>query len=217
MNLQSTIGLCAGVAACVLATTTSAAPFLKVDFGNSTNSNFEPGFNAQTRNVLTHTTSLGDVTVDSFFEQGNFDRNASGGVNNLLYRDFLFTNFADDIIITLSGPGIAASTDYELTLYSYDSVESRTTTFAPAAGTAGPSLTPKVRTGGDVPDTLDEFAVTGIYTSDSSGVLTIQLVGGRTVINGLEISETTVIPEPSSLALAALGLGAMVARRRRRS
>ncbi len=40
-----------------------------------------------------------------------------------LYNDFVFKNgiSSESLTLTLSGPGIAANTKYELTFYSYDS------------------------------------------------------------------------------------------------
>ena len=196
----------------VSATSLHAAA-LMVDFGTG-GSPVETGYSQQSTNSVTHSTVLGNIDLVVTSAQGVFDRGASGGVNNDLYRDFYFTNNAADIVLTLSGAGIAANTDYILTFYSYDSNESRVTEFTAISGTIGPSLTPKVNdgVGGDVPDTLDEFASTGTYTSNGSGQLVIQLVGGRTVVNGLELD---VVPEPSSVLL--VGLSSLFLIRRARA
>ncbi len=119
-----------------------AAPILAVDFQHSTNGSpgvTQAGFQAFEQDVLNSTsdtrtfgTSEGnvDVTISGKYtpSDGLFVR---GGVTNGggltfadLYNDFAFDNTLNgdghNMQLTLSGVGISANTDYELTFYSYE-------------------------------------------------------------------------------------------------
>ena len=198
---------CALVSALTLGVAqTSDAALLSVDFGTSANNVVESGFVGQNGTPATH----GSITVTSTGQQGFFDRLASGGTNNALYRDFIFDNNSNGFTLTLSGAGIAASTDYVLTFYAFDKFDgSRATTINGTAGTTGPALGPV--SGTTDPSSLDDYAVSGTYTSDVSGNLTFALTGPRTVLNGFVLD----VPEPSSL-FALLGLGGLLIAPRRR-
>ena len=196
----------------------NAATILAIDFNNGS-SPTETGFIGQNSSGINHTTTAGDITVNFSGQQGTFDRGASGGTNNDFYRDFIFDNFNDspDMTLTLSGLGIAASTAYEMTFYAYDSGDAtRKTGFAGISGTTGTTLGPVISQDTGVPDSLDEYAVTGTFTSDNSGSLTFGIDGlpnggERTVLNGFSIA---AIPEPSAALLGGLGLLALLRRRR---
>ncbi|MFK7849814.1 MAG: PEP-CTERM sorting domain-containing protein [Akkermansiaceae bacterium] len=214
----------AAIAGLTLTATSADAALLAVDFNRDSGSLTESGFLAQDTSGISHTTTAGNILVTFTGQQGDFDRGASGGTNNSLYRDFIFDNNggSPDITITLSGAGIAASSDYIMTFYAYDSGDSsRRTGIIGINGTTGPTLGPVVSQGTGVPDSLDEYAVTGTFTSDGVGNLTFGidgLPGGneRTVINGFQLDAVAVaVPEPSTTALLGLGGLALILRRRK--
>ncbi len=82
-------------------------------------------------------------------------------------------------------------------------------------GVAGPIVYPV-----GAPTSLDSFSATGTFTSDGSGVLTIELTDTITAgadnpeprLNGFQLS---VVPEPSTSALLGLGGLALILRRRK--
>lgn len=207
--------LFAGLSVLALAATSaSAATLLSIDFGSGA---VETGFTGQSASgavyAITPTTS---ITVAFSGQQGTFDRGAIAGSNQALYRDFIFDNGSDpvnpDITISLTGNAIAANTQYTLTFYSYDSGDtSKQTTFSGFNGTTGTSLVaPRSGISGQ-PDSINEYAVTGTFTSSATGTLTFALDGPRTVVNGFKLES---IPEPSIALLGGLGLICLLRRRR---
>ena len=220
MKLSFAKILCILSVALAAVSSTHATDLLAIDINHGT-SPTEAGFTGQNSSGVVHSTTAGDITVSFTGQQGTFDRGASGGVNNDLYRDFIFENNtgnSPDITLTLTGPGVAASTDYILTFYAYDSGDAtRRTGIAGISGTTGTTLGPVISQGTGVPDTLDEYAVTGTFTSDGAGTLTFGidgLPGGgeRTGINGFQLE---AVPEPSTTALLGLGGLALILRRRK--
>jgi uncharacterized protein (TIGR03382 family) len=197
-----------------LVATSANGALLMVDFGPGS-SPVATGFQGVGRNGAT----LGDFTVAVEGEWGDFDRGTPSGDNQTdhFYRDFIFDNNADGFTITISGVGIAANTEYALTFYSYDSGNVRPTAVHATAGTIGTSLTGFAATTRDEPTSLAQHSATGNFTSNGSGVLTFLVDGSandtsiRSAINGFEIS---AIPEPSTFALGAIGLLALLRRRR---
>lgn len=142
--------------------------------------------------------------------------------NTDLFRDFTFKNANAALTLTLSGPGIAANSDYELKLWSYDSNSGGKThsqSYAGVSGTVG-AAGPIVYPAGGNPSSLDSFSAIGTFTSDGAGVLTIELTDTITSgsnnpeprLNGLQLSP---VPEPSAIALLGLGGLALIGRRRR--
>jgi hypothetical protein len=208
----------------LLAMPMASAALLMIDFNHTTPSPTESGFIGQSASGIIHSTAAGNITVSFTGQQGTFDRGASGGVNNDLYRDFIFENTTGsnpDITITLTGPGIAATTNYILTFYAYDSGDaSRRTSFQGISGTTGTTLGPVASQATGVPDTLSEYAVTGTFTSsddgDGSGTLTFGVDGPngteRTVVNGFQLA---AIPEPGITLLGSLGMLMLFCRRRK--
>ena len=214
------MSLAAAMGALALTATSANAALLAIDINNGA-SPTETGFVGQNTSGVVHATTAGNITVSFTGQQAHHDRGASGGVNNDLYRDFIFENNtgnSPDITLTLTGPGVAASTDYILTFYAYDSGDnSRRTGIAGISGTTGTTLGPVINLATGVPDTLDEYAVTGTFTSDGAGTLTFGidgLPGGgeRTVLNGFQLE---AVPEPSTTALLGLGGLALILRRRK--
>ena len=209
------INTLAAIAGLALTATSANAALLAVDFGKST-SPVATTFQQATAGV----TTLGDFTINSSGGNGDYDRGIPSGANQIddLYRDFIFSQ-GTSITIAISGVGIAADTEYELTFYAYDSGEPRRTAVAGTAGTTGTKLE---GFGGSTtaPTTLDQYALTGTFTSDSTGNLTFLVDGsgpapgtaGRSAINGFEIS---AVPEPSTTALLGLGGLALILRRRK--
>lgn len=186
-----------------------AAVLLAVDFGTGT-SPIATTFLRQSASPATHPTTEGNITVTVTGIQGFYDRGASAGAANDLYRDFIFQN-TGGFTIALSGAGIDPSTAYELTFYSYDSGDaSRSTTISGSSGTTGTPLGPIVSQASGIPDTMGEYARTGTLTSSASSTLTFSISGSRTAINGFQLS----IPEPSATLLGGMGLLLLLRRHR---
>jgi len=212
------INTLAAIAGLALTVTSANAALLSLDFGNG--GDIATGFLGQSSSSDTHSTVSGDVDVDVTGQQGFFDRNSPSGANQIddLYRDFIFDNSSNGFTIAISGAGISANTEYELTFYAYDSSEVRPTGVGAAAGTTGTSLTGFAATTTAGPTSLTQHSATGNFTSNGSGVLTFLVDGtgnggtGRSSINALEIS---VVPEPSTTALLGLGGLALILRRRK--
>lgn len=128
-----------------------------------------------------------------------------------VFRDFFFTRSADGAVpIVFSG--LVPETPYEITGYAYDASGGNNETGFWYLGSVDPgnlqhTWTSSIAT---LDDPGDIFTLTG--TSNASGELTYLVTTDNTSrINGFEVNQ---IPEPSSLALLALG-GIVAARRRR--
>ena len=166
--------------------------------------------------------------IEGFFNRTDLDNSGSLTAADL-YEDFVFANGTLggggsplSMTLTLSGAGISASTSYNLTFFSYDSVSSagsHTVSFNGASGTSG-SAPDILWTGGSNPTTDGQYATTGTFTSDGTGVLTIDLEDnwiGATDSTGIRLNgfELDAIPEPSAAALLALSGLALLRRRRK--
>ena len=118
---------------------------------------------------------------------------------------------AEDLAKALSGLGISANTEYELTFWSYYGAEARNTTIAGASGTTGATLGPITFV--DPPTAISDNTATGTFTSDGSGNLTFTLTSSnsRPALNGFTISP---VPEPSAALLGMLGCFLLLRRRR---
>lgn len=91
----------------------------------------------------------------------------------------MFNNFGDGSTMTLaiSGAGIAADTNYDLTFYSYDdagSTNSHRVDYTGTSGTVGFAGPTKYTVGSD-PTTDGQYSTAGTFSSDGSGVLTVSM------------------------------------------
>jgi len=171
------------------------AVLLSVDFQNSNSISIpgvtQPGFVAFDN---THSTGTSGTATYGIFNvavsgletlsstiEGLFNR--SPGIANSvaftfanIYNDFAFNNTNTPITLQLTGAGIAPNTAYDLTVYSYDKepndVHTHTVSISGASGTTGtPAIintTPAV-----TPTSNSQYASTGRFTSNGSGVLTV--------------------------------------------
>jgi hypothetical protein len=181
-------------------TSSLAGALLRVDFQNSGNQKIpaatQSGFKAFDNSHVTgngtasatYATAVGNVTVAlaGMDAQLNGLFNRDPGITNTasmtlasLYNDFAFINGSSgqSLTLTLSGPGIEANTDYTMTFYSYDDLESQgshSVTFAGVGDTSG-SAGPLQYRGGATPTRNSQYAVTGTFTSDDAGTLTIRM------------------------------------------
>ncbi len=197
------------LAAATLGFTTSAhAAILSVDFGSSI---VESGFVEQSSSSVTHSSTLGDITITS---SGSFFNRGAGGTNPDLYRDFTFANNSSTVTLTLSGVGISANTSYVIKFWSYDSNSiANTVGYTGVNGTTG-SIAP-FTSNGAAPASLDDYSGTGTFTSDGDGVLTIEATASAfNNSNGPRVNGLQIIPEPTTALLGALGLLALLRRRR---
>jgi hypothetical protein len=175
---------------------------LAVDFGGS-DKPVESGFVGQSSTNFTHTTTAGDITVNITGIQGLFDYTPNTGTAYpALYRDFYFKN-GGTMTLTLSGPGISASTDYNLTFWSLYGLQARDTTIAGASGTTGTSLGPIAYEIN--PTSLSQNAASGTFTSDGTGNLTFAVggTGNRPALNGFTIAATGD-PDPAPLQITSI-------------
>jgi len=205
------------------------ANLLSIDFQNNQNRSLptatQPHFKAFDNGHITgegtasatYATVAGDVTLvikglQTSVVGGLFNRDpALANRGNMkfadLYNDFVFSNNDNrktstepqSMTVILAGPGIAASTDYLITFYSYDNLASmgeHSVTYKGANGTAG-SAGPLRYRGGVAPITNDQYAAAGNFTSDPSGNLTVLMTDVFTGsfehtgirLNGLEINQ----------------------------
>jgi hypothetical protein len=191
------------------------ATILSVDFGGAAGP-VQAGFVGQSAASATHSTTGGNITVAIGNAQSiqALNTNASTVEGYNMYNDGAFKN-GSSMTLTLSGPGISASTEYSLTFWScYNNGETRTTSFVATTGTTGTTLGP-IATATTTPTGFDDpvYSATGTFTSDASGVLTFAINSAlnRPLINGFRIAS---IPEPSIALLGGLGFLAMLRRRR---
>lgn len=224
--------------------------FLSVDFqqnGDTVQSGFTQFSGTTSQSLLTQSfaTIFGnvDITINSpvdannigggFFNRGGMTNSGAFTYSNL-YNSFAFNNSScnfcanatSQLLITISGAGIAPSTAYRLTFYSFDTDHGRavstgthTVTVFGVSGTSGTS-TPFTWTDSAPPTANGQYSVTQAFVSDATGSLHFLMndsyvnnfdsrSGVR--LNALEISN---VPEPATLLLFAAGLAGIVWRRR---
>jgi hypothetical protein len=223
MNTKENTRTCALFAAAMMAglvvdsSRVRAAELLAVDFGTAS-SPVESGFVGQSAASATHTTTAGDITVAISDRQGNFDYappNTTGS-NVDFYRDFFFKNGAvgggttGTMILTLSGPGISASTDYVLSFWTQYQAQARPTVFTPTSGSTGTALGPISTTNAAATGLADpNHFISGTFTSDGSGVLTIAITAtdNRPAINGVRIETVASEADPRITSITSVGGG----------
>jgi hypothetical protein len=190
-----------------------AAPLLAVDFGRNTPTPVQPGFSGMAGAAVeaSRTEPFGPYTVtvqgegfySAGFNAGNVDPSVAA-----LYEDYYYHNSTTNGVgITLSIAGVAPNTEYDVTLWSYDedNIFSATpTSWGPSGTTTGTSGS-VVNFATPFPTDLS-FNSTTIRVSSTSATLDIfgTTTGGSggTRLNGFELN---AIPEPSMVALAAVG------------
>lgn len=199
----------------LLLSVSAHATVVMIDFGTSTSA-VQSGFTAQTTGTATtYSTDAGDITVAS---TGSFFNRSAGGTytDAPLMGDFTFLNSFGTMTLTLAGDGIASNTAYEIRFYSYDSQHGSTggtVTYTGVSGTTGATAITYSNAGQNDPGFADTNSSLSSWISNNSGQIVIDVTGSNEGprVNGLEI---TVIPEPSAALLGALGLLALLRRRR---
>ncbi len=232
----------------LLSPTVSAQTLLSVDFNLNNNTLTQSGFTGfsltNPGNVTNPSQTIGDYTVTVFGgstalggrDRGNPTTNSGDFTAPNLYRD-LVTNFEKAPPSTpatynnrsFSLSGLASNTTYSLRIWSYDSQfnNGAISTFYDVTGlsatptvpgTSIGSITNQTGTAGLTSNTA--FSLLADVTTDSTGALFIGSsfsAGSSGQINAIELSVVPV-PEPSTFALAGLGvLGLALLRRRRKA
>jgi hypothetical protein len=199
-----------------------------------------------TQAVGTYTVSLGAVTNSYTNTSTNAPVSGSGTIDDRdrnfslpagstatlteIYDDFVFNNSnTGGLRLMVSGGSLAASTQYSISLYSYDY---GTSTSVPRTArwvdenNANATVVNTSFSGGTGPTSNDQFKFTGVATTDANGVLSLRGIntsnltngvpnGFGVVLNGFEISSIGgVAPEPVTAA-SLVGLVSVIARRRR--
>ncbi len=223
-NKNLLIAAVSGFTAVSIASTASAAiaEFDIEEDASNTQAGYASVFGSGTDNGVTLT--LGGIASGDYRARGinatgvqggdNDDNPVPEGVFSDLYREVAFGRGAT---VTLDFSGLAASTDYLITVVSYDSAQNGVISADWSSGASSENITfdgDLIGAGNDPDtDTLDTYTATLAVTSDINGDVTVTgtSVAGLIFVNGAIVSE---VPEPSSLALIGLGGLAMLRRRR---
>ena len=196
LNTQKKLTPIATAIGCLaLASSANAATLAMFDVGG-TGSNLQAGYTA---------ISQGGSATDNGITLTNTYANSATrteSVNPLpaLYKDFLYNAG------TLTLSGLAPTTDYVLTIYSYDINASSTSDWYIGANDGTPDHTSVVSSTFDESDAKFDLSV----TSDGAGEVLITVTGSR--FNGMEVA---AVPEPTTTALLGLGGLALILRRRK--
>ncbi len=213
-----------------------AAPFLSVDIQQSASNPVETGFQALAEADFagkTYTTTEGDVTasISNYSNTGrtaDFPPDSGAFTYGQLLEDYVFLiNSTGRIHLTLSGPGIHANQDYQVTLYAYwanANTEGTATgdstffSFDPSSDTTGSTGSVFIPDAPGQPTSNDQYAYTGVWRSDTASLeidaYTLKAGNPRfAFINGFEISQA---PEPS-VSLFAAGAVTLLLHRGRRA
>jgi hypothetical protein len=167
-------------------------------------------FNSTLHSGVSLSASIGNTIANSR------DRSGFTSPDALLASDFIQWAGGPTVNITISG--LAASTEYEITLWSGDGAagQVKTTDHTIAGSSGGGTFRHTSVDAATHNSTLgNQFDLPNV-TSTAGGQLTytIDYIGGggsATTLNGLQL---TVVPEPSSATLLLLGLGSLFALRR---
>jgi hypothetical protein len=182
-------------------TTAHSQPLLKIDFGAGATT-LQPGFTAVTGAVTEseHNETIGPYSLalsgDGFYSA--FNAGNIGSSVRALYRDYYYNNSAspgDGVVLSLGG--FTPSTNYNVTLWSYDAdnaFSSTPTTWTPFNGTTGPTgnITNFAQPPYPSPTSFNEFGTTIALTSSPSGSIDVfgTTTGGNggTRLNGAKVS-----------------------------
>jgi hypothetical protein len=226
MKISSRLVGLAAVAAFMLAGTAkvSAVPLLSVDFGRVIDGSptpVQPGFQGLAGNPV-QASGNGIFGVYSVTVTGEGFYSSPTTIDPsvaALYQDYYYHNSTvNGVGVALSIDGVAANTDYDLTLWSYDGDQifsATPTAWGPMAGsnttgTSGSITNFAIPT----PTSLAEYSTTirvksTTTTLDIFGTTTAG--GGGTRLNGFELNP---VPEPSTMILAGIGVAMALAYRR---
>jgi len=153
----------------------AAGPVLKLDLGNSHNAEeLEEGFTSFT--IADSGSQIDGITVELGGTLDSRRRGAPAGVPfEQIYRDFIFSR-PGAMTVTLSG--LAANTNYEITIYAWDTSSAETRVADWTAN--GISVCQTVFDGTQDPPTAeDDYAFTGKATSDSTGTIFLESAPGE--------------------------------------
>ena len=216
--------------ACAYASSAAATP-LFFDVNDVSTNNTQLGGTAVNLNGVNNVTFSavgGTGLVDR--DRNNGNTNGAGGdtANNDMWRDFIFADqrnrtIANDAGMDISISGLVAFSEYVVRLWAFDDSSNggRNMTWN------GNAL--NIPTNGD-PTSLDDQVVTFSVLADALGNVVLEgRIGANpgaccnVFVNGFEltavvaaISPSSIVPEPSTLAILGLGLlGLGMARRRR--
>lgn len=200
------------------AITTQADPILAVDFNGQWGNGTAPGFTPIAHNEVASKT-IGDYTVSS---NGNTWASGLGGSDYgyALYGDYVRgtdTGWYNYSPLTISVSGLAAQTDYDITLYSWNSDFSETLRFYQTGDAQKTVLGTIIWDNSVKPSAANPYTTTFTLASNDTGVLSVTAEGdasdGRTV-SVVAAFTISAVPEPATFGLAALA-GLLVLRRRR--
>ena len=218
------LSLSAGFLALTLSGATCAAPIL-IDF-QPTGGTVQSGFVAITSNAATNISGVTFQTTGLFFDRNPGFANAGAFTYEDLLDDFAYTNATAGSpstapTITLTMTGLAASTDYDLRIWSGDQFACAgtvwdcnvTTTFTTVVGSGAVSSV--LFDSSTNPATNNQYSGFGTVMSDGAGAITLNIVGSApfgqayTRLNGLSLEQSSVVPLPATLALFGLGLAGL--------